>query len=355
MCMQLNPASRSRPIRRNVARAFTVAELMIVLIILGVVLSVVLPSIKHVNNRAKAAVTYTIMNSVASASGQFVNDNNGRNPGHYTAGEMGVTENEDNGLSGLQNILLDLMPGITAGAAIPGNGVIELDPGGGAEAVRVNLNQLAGTTLAVPGGASRSYFRPDPKYYFAAADYFGGGAPPPAGFKHVASVEGHRFLPDLHDGFGQPILGWQQDERADTPGAVFARANYDPANTAEVARFYWASNACFLKTISLGRLMTNQETQSMLGRTGAPGNTPENSLEAILGNPAFPSAGFLPTRARGPLVFHSAGANGIFLGVDERGAKISVNGTTRRPLTYVPGLDPLKGGDFDDIVISAGN
>jgi hypothetical protein len=200
--------------------------------------------------------------------------------------------------------------------------------------------------MAVPGGAARSYFHPDPKYYYAAAD-LGTGATITQ--KHVAAVESHVYLPDLYDAYGQPILGWQEDERAQgAPGASFAREKSDDG----IARFYWASNACFLTSTGLGRMMQSQNANSLLGRAAGP--NPWDSMMGLLGNPAFPEFGSIP-RARGPIVFQSAGANGLFLGLGERGAIIA-RGTsaTPAPMGYFPGVDPMKNGDFDDIVIGAG-
>ncbi|MGD9689831.1 MAG: type II secretion system protein [Phycisphaerales bacterium] len=330
-------------------RGFTIAELMIVLIILGVVLSIILPSLRAVSARAKAAVTTTTMSSLASAGGLFSNDNNGRAPGYFTAAQMGHQANDTRGMPAMTNILLDLMPGVTAKPAMPGTGVIEIGPTTG-DVINLDLNQYAGTRIQTPGGQARSYFRPDPKYFFAPIEEGGNAALARQG--QESGTLNHLYVPNLHDAYGSPILAWQEDDRA---ANTFA-ARDSSTNPGTVARFYWASNACFLRAKALGRLQTNQDSESMLRGTGSRSGDPLGSMTGLLGNPAFPGNGFDPIKARGPLVFHSAGANGVFLGEDERGAKTAVDGGgAPRPLFYIPGQDPFRNGDFDDLVVSAGN
>ncbi len=343
---------------KSPSRAFTIAELMIVLIILGVVLAVVLPSLKATSSSAKKAVSTTIMASLSAAATQFAVDNQGRTPGYFSAGEMGSSGasgggggagNDVRGFPGLNNVLLDLMPGVTTKAANPAQGVIEVGP---QATVVVDLKQMGSSVMSDASASNRAYFRPDPKYFYATVDpaNYANAATLGAG-KQFSNDPNHLVLPTAYDAFGQPILAWQTDERVPPTQGFFASLN---SNT--LASVYYAQNSCFLEATNLGRLGRNQTTNgdaySMLTRN-APGNgTNPNvrTLTSILANPAFPG------RARGPLTFHSAGANGLYLGTDERGAKLAQgNSATPGALPYAAGVDPVKNGDFDDILVSAGN
>ena len=76
------------------------------------------------------------------------------------------------------------------------------------------------------------------------------------------------------------------------------------------------------------------------------------SLEALLGNPAAPdpaAPAAMPhaLTARAPIVLHSAGADGVYMGVQDRGARPG-------SIAYKPNQDPFGGALFDDIITNAG-
>jgi len=347
------------------SRAFTLAELMIVLIILGVVLSVVLPSLSATSKSAQRAATVTLMSGVSAAATAFSNDHQGQNPGYFTAKQMGSSDNEDQGFAGLMNMMLDLMPGVTTKPATTDQQVIEVGPGQTAADGRVNvdLTQLGSAASLDSSNSVRSYYRPDPKYFFASVDPAQrADAASLVRGKQVSQNENHYVMPTLHDAFGQPILGWQEDDRTPTQFAAMnsggLSANAGAAGTK--ARFYWASNACFLKATSLGKQLKSQVASANRESSLLGGGTNEgeinSTLEALLGNPAFPATASGPTRGRGPIVLHSAGANGVYVGSEERGAIIARGtGGTAAPIRYIPGFDQFKNGDFDDIVLGSGN
>lgn len=347
---------------RVACRAFTLAELMIVLIILGVVLGVVLPSLSATTRSAQRAATTTLMSGIGAAATSFSTDNQGRNPGYFTAQQMGASENENQGFAGLMNIMLDLMPGITTKPAAVDQQVLEIGPGNAGDPgsrVNLDLTQLGAAATNDAASSTRSYYRPDPKYFYSTVDPAQlSNAGSLANGRQVSSNDNHYVVPTLHDAFGQPILGWQQDDRtalvfaADNSGSLSANASGQGSQT---ARFYWASNACFLKATSLGKKLLPQTTDSLIGRSQDDA-VRIGSLSGLLGNPAFPGTGSTLARARGPLVFHSAGANGVYVGAKERGAIIARGtGSNPTPLLLIPGIDPFKSGDFDDIVLGSGN
>ena len=81
----------------------------------------------------------------------------------------------------------------------------------------------------------------------------------------------------------------------------------------------------------------------------------------VLGNAAFPeipnTSPRVPSQSRGQIVFHSAGKNGIFLGAGERGGRIASAASPGNPprMQFVPGIDQMSNGDFDDVIVSSGN
>lgn len=338
-------------------RAFTIAELMIVLIILGVVLAVVLPSLKATNTAAKKAATTTIMVGLSGAAIQFASDHNGQRPGYFSAAEMhsgstvaggGGAGNSDRGFSGLQNVLLDLMPGITSESTSTGDqNILQVGPTAG-NLVSVSLRQLGSSVQGDASSSTRAYFRADPKLYYSYV-VSGAIADAPSYRRKQQAVSEHIVLPSLHDSFGQPILAWESDERVHDP-ATFAADN----TTSGPATFCLSNNACFLRATGLGRLERNQN-QGAVGTDCSLLSLSDqrfsvDALRSLLSNPA--AAG----RVRGSLVFHSAGANGIYLGSDERGAKIAQGSSGALVGSFgQTGVDPVKNGDFDDVVISGGN
>jgi hypothetical protein len=168
-------------------------------------------------------------------------------------------------------------------------------------------------------------------------------------------------LPEVLDAFGQPILAWSADTRPETQFAARTSGNN------YIAKFYWASNAGVLGSTALGKEGTRQawaagdEFCSMIGYgnidgavvgRGASGG---GTLESLLGNPSFPKNGATPPRpekARGEVIFHSAGPDGYFMGKNDKGTKMHWN-TTHTSVPYVAGTDVMK--DCDDLVQTANN
>jgi hypothetical protein len=143
------------------------------------------------------------------------------------------------------------------------------------------------------------------------------------------------------DDFGQPILFWVRDDsfskKAGQAGYKFASKYSGPAGSTgyptSAAQYYWASNACFLKSQALGRKgrdQTDPVSGSMIGPAISNQADLEKSLTAFLGNPAFPyrpggsPATFVPdtpSAGRGALILQSAGPDGVYFGMRDRGAK----------------------------------
>ena len=122
-------------------------------------------------------------------------------------------------------------------------------------------------------------------------------------------------------------------------------------------------NACFLSSIALGARATNQRFQvigsaySMLG-LGIGGTAIEGTMEALLGNPSEPAKDYdaisnpKTNAPRAPLVFHSAGADGYFLGSLENGGKAA--GGTGNAVLYSRDIDAVRPPFFDDVIVGTG-
>lgn len=355
---EVGPCPR-RPELNRVATAFTLIELLVVILIMTIVMAILLPAIAGARTSARKAATQTLMRDLQTSCGQFTLDKPNTTPGYFTPREMGSSDNgtpsggsSGRGFSAMKNLLLDLSGGITNGT---GGGTIVTGVGPLNQASRqVNVDTAL---IGAPTSASNSgkaYFKPD-NAYLATQEKPG---------QTATSVAAHLQIPDVIDAFGNPILAWVEDERSPSrtatngdPYAPFAQVN----SNSETAKFYWASNAAYLNASGLGRsgrsqLSSSGTTYSLMG-----GNLSDaalkSSLAAALGHPAFPLPNIVPPspgQARGKIIFHSAGADGWYMGSEDRGGKLAraAGGANATP-TFTPAIDAM--GDFDDIVVGAGN
>jgi prepilin-type N-terminal cleavage/methylation domain-containing protein len=347
-----------REIGADARRGFTLIELLVVLIIIAVIISIVLPALGHVRKFARAGATKAEITKINNATMVFNNDNK-RMPGYFTAREMASTANETaQGLSAMQNVILDL-----AGF---GAGTLQIGPVTGQE-----LSIDPALIGAQQGANNKLYYAPEGKNFVAQTDTG----------QQVSGNPNHMTMPSLVDAFGNPYLAWVADDTA--VGTIdtidkFAKQRINSQND-KSAKFYWAPNACFLKATALGRRAYDQTSAtegSLIG--GAPTTPPtdiDKSIAGFLGNPSFPykSSGAItnpaiPASARAPFIVHSTGADGIFLGRKDRGAKqfgttfIDYTANFLTPITNQTYTD--KDGKptnidllekFDDIIGGAGN
>lgn len=319
--------------------AFTIMELLIVMVVITIVISILLPTMGIIRDTARAASTNGLMNNVITAVQRFSVEHK-RQPGYFSARALGDNQNAlTQGMSAGENVMLDLAQGIVgkAPAAQPAN-TIKVNPTTDTnQDVYVDIKQI---------GTGGAYFVPPPKYFVAQTnDGPSNGQQVSAAvgtYGHTASV-GVDSLPDLVDAWGQPLLFWVEDDSAlaavnplGTPPTLLAMQNAPAANQPG-ARIYWASNAAFLRSDTLGKKARNQtymntDTPYSLigGMFQAPGVAPNGvrSLESALGNPNFawkpatpPPVMEHPALVRAPLTIHSAGADGIYLSSKDKGAK----------------------------------
>ncbi len=335
-----NPPGRQH--RRAIAAsrpAFSLIELLVVILIIALVMAILIPAIAGVRRSAKNVQTTTLLNGLAAAAGSFVTDK-GQLPGFFSPAEMGNSENNTRGMSAMQNIMLDLAGGVTSSPASAN--VITVGP---------RSSRTANVDLAIIGvtngtGSAKAYFNPDRSFYNVDTGRAGiGQVGDPANLQ----------LPSLVDAFGTPILAWAKDDRQ---GTKFAATTSD----SEPARFYWASNAGFLKSTALGAKATSQiwvngSACSMLG-DGVGQSQIEGTLQALLGDPTNPVKNYNDNAnrkaggARAPMVFQSAGPDGYFLGSFDTGGKGA--GGSANTVLYTRDVDTVRPPFFDDVIVTAG-
>ncbi|HYF15861.1 MAG TPA: type II secretion system protein [Phycisphaerales bacterium] len=311
-------------------RGFTLIELLVAIFIIAVLVALVVPALSQVRNAARKTETTQFMNGLGQAIATF-NLENKRPPGYFSAADMGSTENATRGFSNMQNMMLELAGGVDTAASPP----LTVGPTN-SETVGVDIAKIGLTSAG-----SKNYFTPQSKNYRKQngqesgqrLGWNGGGND---------NVE----LPELEDAFGAPILAWVIDHTAAQPVNAVAdfAAEATPAGNTARPRFTWNGNAAFLSTdILVGKKRVAQTNQtgepatarSLLGQH-RPAAERAETMTGFLGGPGSPkdlsldTDEILPTGARGSVVLHSAGKDGVFLNRSDRGGALAGSG----PLHY---------------------
>lgn len=312
---------------QSARRAFTLIELLTVILIIVIVISIVLPALGQVRRSARKTETTTQLNALNSAISKYIIDTK-RTPGYFSAADMGSLDNETEGFSTMQNIMLDLAGGVVKDGT---TGEVKVGPRNAlAEKVSV-LPENVGLQTA----GQNIYFTPTAKSWrnipqdVAAQSDFG--------FR--ASTVANARLNELVDAFGTPILAWSIDDTVRTPitgpipgpaGALdqFARRNSGAAAD-QKSRFYWASNAAFLTAgTAVGKLRRDQADsgRGSIVESGLASPNLERNMMGLFGNPSSP-LGFVaatpvldvrPSGARGRVILHSAGEDGYYFSKADR-------------------------------------
>lgn len=304
----MNPQARQSPARR----AFTLAELLVVIAIIGIIIALVLPALGGARNAARKSGTEGQLKTITNAVSSFYNDEH-KLPGLFTPAAMGNATNATQGMSDSENVMLALMgyqPGTTGNTINVGP-----DP--------ANTIAIDSTTIGVPSGG-KQYYAPDKKLYTIQA----AGSQQMAAAPHADVESNPKQLPDVVDYWGSPLLIWRQDETYITkPGST--NYTFAAANSGTRAKFYWTSNSCFLTATQLGKKGVDQTDPNKGSLLGVNNPTAIASLVGALGNPSDPyrvpgnlsAIPTIPRSARAPFIVQSAGADGVYFGRKDRGAK----------------------------------
>ncbi len=388
-------------------RAFTLIEILLVIAIIGVLIAILVPALGGAREAARKAQSQTLLTSLGNAVGAFGNDNDGRAPGLFGVRDMGHSDNGGmggEGLSAMENMLLAL----SGSEAVLGRNDVSYNG-----EVNQNIVALVGPLSASDSkywvnpsliGTGDAYFDISPEFFVAQTR----GEQQAAANAGPAANEDERAMgmveiPDLVDAWGQPILAWVKDEFGATQirqsatnitleREKFVQIDSDGAdgNTGP-AWFYWNSNAAFLRATALGKKRYDMSAgpsgtdgaASIIGG-GMREDDPDHMLytmAALLGASSFSSlqdaggspymsADLIPTSARGSVVLHSAGRDGIYLSTEDSGlATATVDGDHIEfgSNFYGPGtedrilddagkptsVDVIT--DFDDLITGVGN
>jgi len=342
MKINLQPFSKSGPRTTAGARpAFTLFELLTVLVILALLLGLTIPVMGRARKTARLVNNQTLMREVAVACQQFRLDNADQSPSYFTARELGSQANLNRGFSPMQSLLLNLMGGIAPSDSTDASVLLNIGPAD--RFVRVDPSRLrAGESSLRPGKTGYLNLSGNNLKTMAVGD--ADEYPASGGLKVDPAIAGspvfavHSQIPELIDDFGNPILAWVEDERIRAEDTLVPYASN--SSNDEKARFYYASNQMYLG--ALGNSKSALYPSVNLDRRLA-------ALGAVTGSPAFPASNTLvglftmPRASRSSIVLHSAGPDGVWLATAAAVQFPAGSG----------GIDPMT--DFDDIVVGVGN
>ena len=346
----MNTKSRRLP---HTSAGFSLIELLVVIAIIALIVSIIVPAVASARKSARKADTLNMCNGLSQACSQFILDQR-RAPGYFTARDMGSAENISRGFSQMENAMLDLAGGIVgAGQASESGDLVDVGPtntGG----IRVRPSLI--------GAGGKSYFSAKSKFFKEQ-----NGSDADAGNRK--STGSNRDMPVLVDSEGCPILMWTVDDTARKEIRTAADLNEFARETsagAAPARFYWASNSAFLggnvssasdQENFIGRRRVNQSVSSIIGYATA---AHAANLGALMGNPNSPAPytaaataqSIVPSAGRGTVIIQSAGPDGAFFGLGDRGAKRRTGGILYYGDNFVPGPTEDIAAAFDDVVLS---
>lgn len=359
------PATR----RSHHAMGFSLIELLVVIAIIVVIIAITVPALASARKAAKRSETANLLTDLSQGVAQFTLDEK-RQPGYFTVKEMGSQANMTQGMTTMQNVMLDMLGGVEPTGTALGGTVVAVGPfTAAAQKVPVDIAKMGRKTAS----GNKLYWNL-PAKVFEKTDPIT-GQPIDTGLP--SRIGTHKPIREIVDAFGAPILGWAADESISTPIVNvddFAKI-YDDSTAAQPsrARVYWASNSAFLSDgVFLGTKQLNQrgirgnenppEVISMLHGSLVTSNQAEvqETLMGLLGNPGSPKNPaetdlelIRPTAPLAPLVFHSAGVDGYILSRNDRAGKLAHNHGAQAVLGYGQNVKDKILEKSDDIIQGA--
>lgn len=347
------------------ALGFSLIELLVVIAIIAVIIAITVPALSSARKAAKRSETANLLTDLSQGVSAFMLDEK-RQPGYFSAQEMGGSDNMQAGMSTMQNVMLDMMGGVVDKVANPvGGTVVAVGPFVGAtNRIHVDYAQIGRKQAS----GNKIYWNL-PAKVFEKTDSTT-GLPLDLGIK--SRIGTNTEIREVVDAFGAPILGWATDESITKPVnavADFASESFNAATPLAKSRVYWAQNAAFLSSdgstsattdTRLGSRQIEQFDASMLNAPND-GPTKSTTLMGFLGNPGSPKnptetnlQNMYPTSAVAPLVFHSAGIDGVLFSMKDKGAGLCrVDGSQRPVLDYGRSVTDKVVGKFDDLLQGA--
>lgn len=344
---------------------FSLIELLVVIAIIAVIIAITVPALSSARKSAKRAESAQLLADLAQGVAQFTLDEK-RQPGYFSVQEMGDTENQTEGMSGMQNVMLDMMGGVVDSSATVTGTVVAVGPYSAAnKKIKVDHAQIG----RKQNNGNKLYWNL-PAKVFEKTDPTT-GEPIDQGLP--SRIGNHKKIREIVDAFGAPVLAWAADETITTPVSSvddFARIDYVAGSPSTKARVYWASNAAFLKSgVFVGSRQLNQAgtlgaemppaTISML-HENVPALNRQQTLMGMLGNPGSPKNPaetdpelIFPTAPIAPLVFQSAGIDGYYLSRFDKGGKLSDIHSNQAVLDYGFNVKDKILEKFDDLIQAA--
>lgn len=374
----MDPSDR-RVRMANGSPGFSLVELLVVIVIIVIVIALVIPALGGARDVAKLASTNSMIKELGNAVDRFRQDKGGLSPGYFDQVLMGDAENAGtHGFSNAENVVIDLAGGTVEDNSGPGQGNGAGDGDFGPTSAEIQRLRDEGILLRVDLiGAD---YPGNPGYYMPKDKFFVAQSRPDSQFGTSSDAAN---IPDLVDAWGNPLLVWVEDDLGPDVAQLEDFARLD-SSSGEGARFYWASNAAFLRATELGDGGKNQTTGSRGARSllgdGVNATQIERTMAGLLGNLNYPNQeelpdtaavaieDILPTSARGGVIVHSAGADGIYLSNTDRDAKqldadskgllyghsFYNTGSNRWKADGAPTVNEVT-EKFDDVIITFGN